>query len=219
MRPINRYTVTADIRNIYIRDSMTADPHLVLATNYGACEQSKIQHRDDRQRDGPGRKRGQYRQRIVRSVSPQGRGFVDESIRDSFIQMISAAQGGTVINYSDRFSLSGMTGTFPPAIADAAKAITDTKGPPTQNNVAGGNGAASASSGSVAAYTAQTGVVRYAPMQGRPGTKITAKSASNLYPTSSVPIATTFLPPPTQTQTVTASNTFSTQSMENTVSA
>lgn len=131
--------------------------------------------------------------------------------------MISAAQGGTVINYSDRFSLSGMTGTFPPAIADAAKKITDTKGPPTQNNVLGQDGAG-ASSGTVAAYTAQTGVVRYAPMQGKPGTKITAKSASRIYPTSSVRIATTFLPPARQTNTVTAPNTFSVSSMENTVS-
>lgn len=123
-----------------------------------------------------------------------------------------------MINYSDRFSLSGMTGTFPPAIADAAKAITDTKGPPTQNNIAGGDGAASAPSGTVADYTAQTGTIRYAPMQGRPGTKITAKSASRMYPTSSVPIATTILPPAKQSNTVTSSNTFSTESMENTVS-
>ena len=133
--------------------------------------------------------------------------------------MISVAQGGTVINYSDRFSLSGMTGTFPLAVAEAAKAVKDTKGPDTVNNVAGPNGAnPSAPSGTGDDYWGQTGTIRYAPMQGKPGTKITAKSASRRHPTSSVQIATTFLPPAKQSKTVTASNTFSTRSMEHTVS-
>ena len=133
--------------------------------------------------------------------------------------MICAAQGGTIISYSDRFSISGMTGAFSPTVASAAKAIKDTKGPDTQNNIGdSGGGQTAASSGTVAPYTAQTGPIRYAPMQQKPGTKITAKSASRRYPTSSVRIASTYLPPASQTQTVTATNTFTTQSTEHTVS-
>ena len=133
--------------------------------------------------------------------------------------MISAATGGTVINYSSRFTLSGMTGTFPPTVEDGIKGVTGTGGPPTQNNInnnatAGAGGAAGAS----VAYTLQTGLTKYAPMQGKPGTKITANKASAQYPTSAVNLAKTFLPTPVQVTTVTQSGTYAlASSIENTV--
>ncbi len=133
---------------------------------------------------------------------------------------MSAAPGGTVINYSGRFSLSGMTGTFPPAVQKAAAGITGTDGPAAVNNVASNPdaGAATKAGGPYAVtYTAQTGLTKYAPMQGKPGTKITAKSPTPQYPTSSVQFAITFLPTPSQVTTITMSATYSTSSMENTV--
>lgn len=135
--------------------------------------------------------------------------------------MISAAAGGTVINYSGRFTLSGMTGTFPPNVVSGIAGVTGTGGPPTENNVnnnAAANPAAGGAGGPYAVtYTAQTGLTKYAPMQGKPGTKITAKNASPQYPTSSVQMATTILPTPSQVTTHTVSATYKAPDSENTV--
>ena len=137
--------------------------------------------------------------------------------------MIAAGTGGTVTNYSDRFSLSGMTGTFPAVVTTGLSGLSGTKGPATENNYNAAGGNAAGAGGSVAAgatvtYTQQTGPIRYAPMQGKPGTKITAKSASPKYPSSSVSIAKTWLPTPEAITTQTVSATYSTSSHANTVS-
>ena len=137
--------------------------------------------------------------------------------------MIATGTGGSVTNYSNRFSLSGMTGTFPAAVTTGLNGLSGDAGPATENNynAAGADGAAAG--GAVAAsatvtYTLQSGSIRYAPMQGKPGTKITAKSASPRYPSSSVSIAKTWLPTPAAVTTHTVSATYSTSSHANTVS-
>jgi len=66
-------------------------------------------------------------------------------------------------------------------------------------------------------YTMQTGPTRYAPMQPVPGTKITAKTVSPQYPTSSVPIATSRLAIPSIQTTVTQKQTHTVSSIENPV--
>ena len=136
--------------------------------------------------------------------------------------MISTATGGTVINYSDRFSLSGMTGTFTPPVQAGLKDLKGTSGPKTENNI-DTNAAAAPAAGKAGGpyavtYTAQTGLTKYAPMQGKPGTKITARNPTPQYPTSSVNIAKTILPTPSQVTTMTVSATYSASSRENTVS-
>ena len=141
----------------------------------------------------------------------------------SFIKMIATGTGGSVTNYSNRFSLSGMTGTFPAAVTTGLKGLSGNEGPATENNynAAGADGAAAGGAVAVSAtvtYTLQTGSIRYAPMQGKPGTKITAKSASPRYPSSSVSIAKTWLPTPAAVTTHTVSATYSTSSHANTVS-
>ncbi len=137
--------------------------------------------------------------------------------------MISAGAGGTVTNYSNRFSMSGMTGTFPAAVTTGLSGLSGTDGPATENNFAAAGAGAAGAGGAVASgasvtYTLQTGAIRYAPMQGKPGTTITAKSASPQYPTSSVNIAKTWLPTPKAATTQTVSATYSTSSHANTVS-
>jgi hypothetical protein len=116
--------------------------------------------------------------------------------------MISVgAKGGTVINYSHRFSMSDMKGTFPSTVISGLKTVTGTDGPPTLNNI--NNAAAAAQSTNNAAqqdmysvpFADQSGPLRYASMQRVPGTKITKKSRERLNPTSSYVLATTFLPP------------------------
>lgn len=143
----------------------------------------------------------------------------------SFLQIVSvpSSGGGTVTNYSPRFSLSGMTGSFTPAIKTAAQGVTGTAGPAPQNAVVAARGpqdqVTDAPQGPYSiTYTAQDGLTKYAPMQGRPGTKISAKTASPRYPTSSVSFYKTNAPTPKQVTTLTLSNTFSVSSSENSVS-
>lgn len=141
----------------------------------------------------------------------------------SFIKMIAAGPGGTVTNYSGRFSLSGMTGTFPASVTTGLSGLSGNKGPATENsyNAAAGNAAGAGgpvAAGATVTYTLQTGDIRYAPMQGKPGTKITAKTPSPRYPSSSVSIAKTWLPTPKAVTTHTVSATYSTSSHANTVS-
>ncbi|EGP87207.1 unnamed protein product [Zymoseptoria tritici ST99CH_1A5] len=138
-----------------------------------------------------------------------------------YLKMTSTAKsGGTIINYSDRFNIPTMTGNTPPTYAKAADAVDGTDGPPTQNNIANDVAAAAppAADGPFAVpYALQTGLTRYAPMQGVPPTKISAKNYTPLHPTSSYKVATAFLPTATVQKTVTQSQTFSVSSRENTV--
>jgi len=131
--------------------------------------------------------------------------------------------GGQLITYSDRFSYSGMAAgaaVFPANIKPALAKIKGTTGPPTQDKTAkpgDANPAAPDAAEFEATYTMQTGATRYAPMQPVPPTKVTATDTKPLYPTSSVRIAKSKLPPPDVQTTITASQTFSVSSRENTV--
>ncbi len=146
--------------------------------------------------------------------------------------MISTSlDGGTITTYSPRFSLTGMTGIFAPAIERAARQVTGTHSLETQNNIVrrAANPQAAVPANPAAApaiqasyalpYDQQDGPIKYAPMQGHAGTKITAVSASLRYPTSSYSVYKTFAPVPKQVTTHTLSVTFSTQSYENSVSS
>ena len=127
-------------------------------------------------------------------------------------------EGGTVTNYSPRFSLSGMTGAFPANVLAGAEAVTGTDGPPTVNQVANNANAASAAASDYAIpYTMQTGLTKFAPMQPIPPSQITKKNPTPQYPTSAVSFVSTFLPTPQQVTTMTMSQTFSVSSIENTV--
>ena len=110
-------------------------------------------------------------------------------------------------------------GVFPDSIKTGLAGISGTAGPPTEDNTgnAANPGAAPAAGDFNLAYTMQTGLTRYAPMQPIPPTKITAKNTKPLFPTSSVSIATTRLPIPKIQTTITQSQTYSVSSRENTV--
>jgi hypothetical protein len=129
--------------------------------------------------------------------------------------------GGILTTYSDRFSYSGMVkGVFSAEIKPDLANIKGTDGPATvdQTVKAGAPNPADPAVGDYGvAYTMQTGLTRYAPMQPVPPTKVTAKNPKPMYPTSSVVIAKTRLPIPTQQTTLTQSQTFSVQSRANTV--
>ena len=138
--------------------------------------------------------------------------------------MSTAKTGGTITNFSNRFTLTGMTGTFPPPVIASNQNIVGTDGPPAINQIAAAANPAQGGSIDQGAwgtpYNLQAGPTRYAPMQPVPPTKITKTETKALWPTSSVRIATTFLPVlgtsivTTQTQP----QTYSAASHANTVS-
>jgi len=136
--------------------------------------------------------------------------------------MISVATaGGTVTNYSNRFTLTGMTGTFSQTVKTGLLTVSGTTGPDTVNNVvAAGAAASTAVDDGVwgTPYNLQTGLTKYAPMQPVPPTAITATNTSPLWPTSSVALASTYLPIPSILTTLTQPQTFSVASHANTVS-
>ncbi|KAI9699194.1 MAG: hypothetical protein M1820_007273 [Bogoriella megaspora] len=136
-----------------------------------------------------------------------------------YLKIVSAgAAGKQVINYSQRFSLTGMTGSFPPGVADAVSKVSGSTDVPDTQESDGNSAAAAIPTGSVTLYMEQTGPIKYAPMQKQPPTKISApKVPTPQNPTSAFAIAKTRLPIPTNpTSTATVSNTFSVQSIENT---
>lgn len=142
-----------------------------------------------------------------------------------FLKFISAATGGTVINYSDRFTLSSMTGTFPPSVLTGLRTVTGTAGPADVNNINAGQVAPAASVPAAGdpiyntPYTLQSGTIRYAPMPPMAQTKITAKNAVRLYPTSAYTVYKKIAGTPNAITTNTAPLTFSVQSIEPTVSS
>ena len=138
----------------------------------------------------------------------------------SYLKMTSViTDGGTVINYSPRFSLTGMTGSTDPAIVQAVTALNGaTAGPPSQNNAANNGAAGGATGAGAIPYNLQTGLTKYAPMQPIPSTAITATAYTPLYPTSAYTVARSPMPPASIIITVTASQTQSFSSRENTVS-
>ncbi|KAK5111671.1 hypothetical protein LTR62_004776 [Meristemomyces frigidus] len=153
-------------------------------------------------------------------------GLAGSTANGYFLKFTSvASEGGTVINYSSRFTMTGMTGTTPATALTAITALGgSTAGPPTVNsvnngNAAGGAGGAVGGAEFTVPYQLQTGLTKYAPMQPVPGTKITANGYTPLHPTSAFTIATTWMPAPVVQTTLTASQTYSVSSMENTAAA
>jgi hypothetical protein len=141
-----------------------------------------------------------------------------------FLKMISAATGGSVINFSDRFTISGMDGVFPPVVKAGLETVSGTAGPPTENDIqavqqpAGGAGTAAIAPGDYAvAYTLQTGPIRYAPMPPMAVTKISAKGQSRQWPTSAYTVYPSPAGSPNAITTNTMAQTFSASSIENTV--
>ncbi|KAG8630907.1 hypothetical protein KVT40_000047 [Elsinoe batatas] len=154
---------------------------------------------------------------VAQGVVQPGIGGTDKNAY--FLKMVSTStSGGQLINYSSRFSLTGMTGTFPPAVQAGIVAVAgSTAGPATEDQLSNNVGADAGDAGNQVPYSLQSGLTRYAPMQPVPPTKITQKTWKPLFPTSAFTVATTYLPVPTIVTTITAKQTFSVASMENTL--
>ncbi|MCJ1307369.1 hypothetical protein MMC25_001015 [Agyrium rufum] len=145
-----------------------------------------------------------------------------------YIKIISAGTtSGQVENFSARFSIAGMQGAWAAPAAEADwKTISGTAGPATVNSVGQSDPAANPGAAPGAAqgsygvpYLQQQGLTRYAPMQPKPGSTITATNTAPLIPPFAWSIATSFLPIPSIVTTSTQPVTYSAStSMENTAS-
>lgn len=125
----------------------------------------------------------------------------------------------TVLNYSERFSLDGMHGSFSTRVQNGLSSLKNETDYHQELKKRQAAAAAAQNRLYTVPYPEQsTGLTKYAPMGKRPGTTITAKSAPPVFPTSAFTVARTFLPIPTWQTTLTASQTFSTSGIENPVS-
>lgn len=132
-----------------------------------------------------------------------------------------SSDGGSVINYSDRFTLSGMTGVTPEAFEEAVPGGTSGPADPPSNMIPAAADPAAvvpAEGDYDVPFNKQSGSIRYAPMQPFPPTKITKKGKPTpLFPTSAFDIATEKMGLPSVITTVTQSQTVHAMTMENTV--
>ncbi|RMD42012.1 hypothetical protein DV735_g3103, partial [Chaetothyriales sp. CBS 134920] len=139
-----------------------------------------------------------------------------------FIKIVSTTPGGAIVNFSDRFSLTGMTGVFPAKVVTALKSVSGTAGPATINAVTADTGEDQSTTDPAlytTPYTQQSGSIRYAPMPPTAPTKITAKAASSQYPTSAYTVYKTYAGTPNAITTHTLQQTFSVSSREATQQA
>ncbi|MCJ1359114.1 MAG: hypothetical protein MMC33_009114 [Icmadophila ericetorum] len=119
-----------------------------------------------------------------------------------------------------------MTGIWSSTAAEADfKTVTGTAGPAAVNTVQAGGavpgagGAGGGADGSFGiSYQFQTeGLTRYAPMQPKPGSTITATNTAPMFPPSAFSVATTLLPTPSIVTTITQPVDYSAStSIENT---
>ena len=151
--------------------------------------------------------------------------------------MVASGPEKSVVNLSPRFTLTHMTGSFSANVLNGIRSVLDSSsdgGERRKRQVGAGAGGPGGAVGAGAGaawdhtladagrkftipYQLQTGPTRYAPMAKKPGTAITAKTASRQYPTSPYHIATTYLPKPTVSATIPAPVKYGTTSIENTV--
>ncbi|GAV52317.1 hypothetical protein ZYGR_0AG03080 [Zygosaccharomyces rouxii] len=115
-----------------------------------------------------------------------------------YIQVMALTEEGHVIQYSPRFQLTGMVGGRTPQPA------TDAMTPSREARFTTLNILANMNSMSFSVpYYMQTGLAKFAPMQTQPATKVTRKSWSRVYPTSSFTYYKTKKKEPEQLTTVT----------------
>lgn len=115
-----------------------------------------------------------------------------------YIQIFAQTKDGYTIHYSPRFQLTGMSG------AKLADTTLYTMAPSPETRITTGDVGATIDSRSFTVpYTKQTGLVKYAPMQTQPPTKITASTWTRIHETSAVSYFTTDSKQPEQHTTLT----------------
>lgn len=130
-----------------------------------------------------------------------------------YLQFYTVFDLGVTINYSDRFKLTGMSGST----ATVSEAVTDTGDAPAgQTSVA--SAAINSKSFSIT-YTLQTGRTKFAPMQLQPGSTITHSTWSRRFPSSTYTVYTSISPSPNAYSTITPGWSYTPVSATNTASS
>lgn len=152
-----------------------------------------------------------YTASIKASDAPNGNFF--------FQVLVKFPDNAQTIHYTDRFSLSGMSGSATTKLLNGTPTtliLDSNDGAPDPQVAMGGAGAGPVDSKSFELpYTAQTGATRFAPMQQQPGTTVTMTTWTRQFPTSSVLYALTFLSIPFQKTTITPGWNYTMQSAPN----
>ncbi|KAF4213105.1 hypothetical protein CNMCM8980_000468 [Aspergillus fumigatiaffinis] len=136
-----------------------------------------------------------------------------------FLMMVASGPQAFAINFSKRFTLSNMTGSFPPHLVDEIRSLSDPDGSAAKEDLRK-RAAGAAYAAYTVPYPLQSGPTKYAPMAKEPGSTIPAKTKAPApqFTASVYTIATTWLPPATVQATLSASATYSIVSVENTAS-
>ncbi|KAI9927347.1 hypothetical protein MW887_002959 [Aspergillus wentii] len=133
--------------------------------------------------------------------------------------MVASGPEASIINYSSRFTLTGMSGSFSSHLMNGINSVVDSNALPIGEEHEREELRKRQNVGAYTIpYSLQTGPTKYAPMAKQPGSTIPAKSPTPQYPTSHYSIATTYLPEATVQQTLSAAATYSVSSVENTAS-
>ncbi|RAL06234.1 putative beta-1,6-glucan biosynthesis protein (Knh1) [Aspergillus ibericus CBS 121593] len=136
-----------------------------------------------------------------------------------FLRMVASGPEASVVNYSDRFTLTNMTGSFSPLIIHGIHSALHSPGSSANEGEEHEELRKRQMVGSYTIpYPLQTGPTRYAPMAKKPGSTIPAGSPTPQFSASPYTIATTYLPAATVQVTLSASETYSVVSIENTAS-
>lgn len=119
-----------------------------------------------------------------------------------FVQVFAKVKNGYTIHYTNRFKLTGMSGsagsfTFPGSLFS----VTGDK-PTPQIDVSSSSQTINSASFTVP-YTLQTGTWRFAPMQLQPGTTVTHTAYSTRHPSSAYTPFTSISPSPNVYSTIT----------------
>ncbi|RHZ58465.1 putative beta-1,6-glucan biosynthesis protein (Knh1) [Aspergillus thermomutatus] len=131
-----------------------------------------------------------------------------------FLKMVASGPEAFAINFSNRFTLSNMTGSFPPHLVDEIRSLSDPDGSAVKKDLR----KRVVEAAYTVPYALQSGPTRYAPMAKKPGSTIPTKAPSPQFSASLYTIATTWLPPATVQATLSATATYSVVSVENTAS-
>ncbi|OOF92305.1 hypothetical protein ASPCADRAFT_133371 [Aspergillus carbonarius ITEM 5010] len=136
-----------------------------------------------------------------------------------FLRMVASGPEASVVNYSERFTLTNMTGAFSPPIVHGIHSAIHSLGSPINEGEEHEELRKRQMIGSYTIpYPLQTGPTRYAPMAKKPGSTIPAGLPTPQFSASPYTIATTYLPAATVQVTLSASETYSVVSIENTAS-
>lgn len=120
-----------------------------------------------------------------------------------FFQVYAKFTSGHTIHYTNRFTLSGMSGSASTYTFGASLFSVTGTNPAAQLAFNAGTTTAIDSRSFTVPYTEQTGKTRYAPMQTQPGPSISYSKYLTRHPTSAYTPYSTFRPSPNVYSTVT----------------